>query len=227
MEGLCQTVTSSLQLSCIPPAGLDCLTKKRKLPVTLHAAYGDAAWQMLPRTYSIPGQLQMWQQCVLGDTKLAGSADSCAGTVDGPAATASEVGYWVLKTAEHLGQGIQIVPSKEALSALAERNGSPAIQGTPPGASTSSANHPHSSDRPQHNPARPFVSVQQYITNPLLINNRKFGLRLWVLVLGPSPFRAYIHSTGLVLFSSEQYNADMQQVIAAGLKSQVRQVGYC
>eukprot|EP00882_Tetradesmus_deserticola_P023697 GHRQ01025803.1.p1 GENE.GHRQ01025803.1~~GHRQ01025803.1.p1 ORF type:complete len:223 (+),score=64.41 GHRQ01025803.1:724-1392(+) len=36
-------------ISTLPGTG--CLSKKRHLAVTLHAAYGDSAWRMLPRTY--------------------------------------------------------------------------------------------------------------------------------------------------------------------------------
>eukprot|EP00775_Hariotina_reticulata_P009846 gene9846-10005_t len=46
----------------------------------------------------------------------------------------------------------------------------------------------------------------------MIIENRKFGLRLWLLVLGPQPFRAYLYRSGLVLFSGEQYNADLSAV---------------
>lgn len=46
--------------NCCP--GTDCLSKKRHLAVTLHNAFGDEAWQMLPRTY----------RC--GDTLWAGGA---------------------------------------------------------------------------------------------------------------------------------------------------------
>ena len=37
------------------------------------------------------------------------------------------------------------------------------------------------------------------------MSGRKFHLRLWLLVTGHSPLRAYLHDRGLVLFSSEQY----------------------
>jgi hypothetical protein len=71
------------------------------------------------------------------------------------------------------------------------------------------------------NPPWPFISVQQYITQPLLINSRKFGLRIWVLVLGPKPYRAYVYKQGLVLFSSQQYNPDLSVVQSEGAASQV------
>lgn len=48
--------------------------------------------------------------------------------------------------------------------------------------------------------------AQQYVSNPLLLHGRKSHLRLWLLVSGVTPLRAYLHTTGLVLFSSEAYN---------------------
>jgi hypothetical protein len=63
--------------------------------------------------------------------------------------------------------------------------------------------------RPPKNPNKPQTHVkvaQQYITNPLLIQGRKFHLRLWLLVTSHQPLRAYLHGQGLVLFSSEPYD---------------------
>lgn len=53
--------------------------------------------------------------------------------------------------------------------------------------------------------AKPFVLAQRYVSNPLLINNCKFGLRLWLLVTGVDPFTAYLHNQGLVLFSTDRW----------------------
>jgi hypothetical protein len=93
-------------------------------------------------------------------------------------------------------------PSSASASAAAAAAAATAAAGVPP-------------------PPRPFICVQQYITNPLLVHGRKFGLRLWVLALGPKPFRAYFYHEGLVLFSKEQYNADMEAVQAHGAAAQV------
>lgn len=64
--------------------------------------------------------------------------------------------------------------------------------------------HPHQTHR---RPAgsKPHVLAQRYISDPLLINGCKFGLRLWVLVSGLDPFTAYLHGQGLVLFSTDRY----------------------
>lgn len=44
------------------------------------------------------------------------------------------------------------------------------------------------------------------LQNPLLLDGKKFGVRLWALVAGHDPFRVYIHKNGLVLFSSDEYD---------------------
>lgn len=39
----------------------------------------------------------------------------------------------------------------------------------------------------------------------MLLAGRKYHLRLWVVVTGQRPLRAYMHTRGLVLFSSQAY----------------------
>ena len=58
------------------------------------------------------------------------------------------------------------------------------------------------------NVSSPLWQCARYITNPLLIDGRKFGLRLWALVPGASPLRAYLHRNGLALFSSAPYHPE-------------------
>lgn len=52
--------------------------------------------------------------------------------------------------------------------------------------------------------AKPFVLAQRYVSDPLLIDGCKFGIRLWLLVTGVEPFTAYVHNQGLVLFSTDR-----------------------
>ena len=47
--------------------------------------------------------------------------------------------------------------------------------------------------------------VQRYINNPLLINGRKFHIRLYLLITSLQPLRALLHREGLVLFASSNY----------------------
>ena len=55
---------------------------------------------------------------------------------------------------------------------------------------------------------RPFVVAQQYIEDPLLIQGLKFGIRVWTVITSVDPLRVYLHSGGLVLFSSDAYDSD-------------------
>jgi hypothetical protein len=210
---------------CPAHTGLEQLTRKRNLAATVGAAYGEDAWQLLPRSYSIPSQLLQWRQ------RLASEAAA---------------GWWVLKTGEHLGQGLRVVPSHKALSALLERN-KPFLtpppagqqqQQQPPASSSSQTQARHAAAAPPPAPAtsgqpsassssssshpRPFIAVQQYVTQPLLVQGRKFGLRVWVLVLGPQPYRAFVYQQGLALFSGQDYSPDLAAVAEQGPASQVR-----
>lgn len=225
---------------------MEAITKKRQLAITLHEAYGDSAWQLVPRTYSIPAQLLQWRQQLADDAAAAAVAaadHACEGrnTSTGSATDlglGSCSGFWVLKTGAHLGQGLQIEPANKALSALLKHNRPFVLAANAAAKQSGIHNSAHSSviDKDLRNdgdkydsssnsltsyvkqtksPAdRPVICVQQYITNPLLIHGCKFSLRLWVLVIGPRPFRAYLYKDGLVLFSSEKYVADMEQVVS-------------
>ena len=48
--------------------------------------------------------------------------------------------------------------------------------------------------------------VQTYLTNPHLINGRKWDMRTYVLCTSVSPLRAYIYSRGLVRFATSKYD---------------------
>jgi len=62
--------------------------------------------------------------------------------------------------------------------------------------------HKWKSDNPQ---AEAYV-VQRYIENPLLVVNKKFDLRIYVLVTSYSPLTVYMYRAGFARFSSYRYN---------------------
>ena len=49
------------------------------------------------------------------------------------------------------------------------------------------------------------VIISKYVGKPFLINNRKFDLRIYVLVTSFDPLKVYLYHEGLVRFASEEY----------------------
>jgi tubulin polyglutamylase TTLL6/13 len=47
--------------------------------------------------------------------------------------------------------------------------------------------------------------AQEYLENPLLIDNLKFDMRIYVLVTGCDPLRIFIHEEGLARFATTEY----------------------
>ncbi|CAH8463755.1 unnamed protein product [Schistosoma turkestanicum] len=61
-------------------------------------------------------------------------------------------------------------------------------------------------------PQQRRVIVQSYINQPYLIDGKKFDIRLYVLVSGFSPLRAYVYREGLVRFASQKYSTALQHL---------------
>ena len=47
--------------------------------------------------------------------------------------------------------------------------------------------------------------AQKYITNPFLLDDLKFDIRLYVLLYGVNPLRAFLFKDGLVRLATEPY----------------------
>ena len=57
------------------------------------------------------------------------------------------------------------------------------------------------------NQPEPYI-VQKYIHNPLLIGNKKFDLRIYVLVTSHSPLVAYLYRSGFARFTHYRYETN-------------------
>ncbi|XP_076436228.1 tubulin monoglutamylase TTLL4-like [Babylonia areolata] len=61
-------------------------------------------------------------------------------------------------------------------------------------------------------PRRRPVIVQKYLSKPLLINDSKFDMRVYVYVTSYDPLRAYIYEDGLARFASCKYSSAMKNL---------------
>jgi hypothetical protein len=93
----------------------------------------------------------------------------------------------MLKNNKQRGTGLRLVRTQDAFRACFETTTRPGLEGLV---------------------LYRWYLAQQYITNPLLVRRKKFGVRLWALVPGVAPLRAYLHQRGLALFSSSPYQPD-------------------
>ena len=73
---------------------------QRRLSATLKAAYGADAWQYMPQSYTLPAELAEWKSWL-----------------DEQEAAAADPGPWMLKTAQHLGKGLVLLPGASAFHA--------------------------------------------------------------------------------------------------------------
>eukprot|EP00198_Chlamydomonas_reinhardtii_P004771 XP_001694107.1 predicted protein [Chlamydomonas reinhardtii] len=106
-----------------------------------------------------------------------------------------------LKAIPHLKPG-QLVSACPGLMSITKKRRLPATLKEALGEALAWDIVPHSF-RPGQ---KPYVLAQRYVERPLLVDGRKFGLRVWVAVTGHSPLRAYLHCNGLVLFSTHGYD---------------------
>ncbi|KAG1663563.1 hypothetical protein FOA52_013183, partial [Chlamydomonas sp. UWO 241] len=172
------------QLASAVP-GTQSVCKKKRLVATLSKAYGEDAWGLVPRTYTLPVQVAAWRAW-MGEHR----------------GQASEGRLWMLKTAQHLGKGLALVPRHQAVKQVIQQY------------ERAEQAKRHSKARARE--VRPFVVAQQYIDDPLLLDGRKFGIRVWAAVTSYDPLRVYLHSGGLVLMSGEPYEPMGALMNAAG-----------
>ena len=54
--------------------------------------------------------------------------------------------------------------------------------------------------------------ISKYITNPLLLNEKKFHIRLYVIVTGVLPLKIYIFDKGQIMQASSKYHYDLEHI---------------
>ena len=59
--------------------------------------------------------------------------------------------------------------------------------------------------------------LKKYISNPLLVNKKKFNLKSYVLLTGVNPLRIYLYEEGLLLFNDKEYNLKSSQLNKADI----------
>lgn len=80
-----------------------CLVVQRRLSASLKAAYGEEAWQYMPQSYTVTAEMAEWKAWL-----------------DQQAAAGADPGPWMLKTAQHLGKGLCLLPGAAAYHAATQ-----------------------------------------------------------------------------------------------------------
>ncbi|GFR42135.1 hypothetical protein Agub_g2981, partial [Astrephomene gubernaculifera] len=167
-------------------------------------AYGPAgAACLMPLTFRLPAQLREWRQWMAANP--CGAAPGAGGGREQEQGEGEGQRLWMLKTAQHLGKGLQLVTQEAALAAVLQRQadvlsykteteemgrsiagvGATSSDGSGGGSCSSSSGGGGLPSRGKRDPdrPRPFVLAQRYVEDPLLIGGRKFGIRVWAVVL--------------------------------------------
>ena len=55
--------------------------------------------------------------------------------------------------------------------------------------------------------------ITKYVLNINLINNKKYDLRLYVLITGLKPLRIYLNRQGLVRIAAAEYSLNVSSII--------------
>jgi hypothetical protein len=90
---------------CNAMPGTQSICRKKELAKTLCRAYGDYAFEIVPRTYALPSQISQWQSWM----------KESVGNMEGR--------LWMLKTPQHLGKGLKLVHRSRAVKEVIAQYG--------------------------------------------------------------------------------------------------------
>ncbi|GFR45039.1 hypothetical protein Agub_g6409 [Astrephomene gubernaculifera] len=156
------------RVNCIP--GVEAVAYKQPLVRSMQEAYGEAAFDFIPRSYMLPTQYWIWRAWTQHSSSPA----------DLP---------WVLKANEHRGRGVRVMRQRQA-----QRQ---ALKGISNTSQQRQQQQPrHAAAQPNSN----YVLVQSYVRQQFLYDNRPSYLRLWVVVTSLRPLRAYLFRGGVIVF---------------------------
>jgi hypothetical protein len=178
---------------CSALPGMAAITRKRRLADSLLRAYGDDdAEEVCPLTFELPGRLDAWRACL--DEEEAKRRRE-GGESGGGASSSPSSSRWMLKTAEHMGQGLALMRGEEAYAAAKEqarrlmrraaaaaaRRAKEQQQGatTPPLPASAAATAASSSSH-----HKPFLLAQRYVEDPLLLRPELKGQRQQLAAVG-------------------------------------------
>lgn len=116
---------------------------------------------------------------------------------------------WIVKPTEYnRGQGVSLFESIESLKNLIKYYSE---GGSESGPSQNNLNQSQSDNNNYQNyvKSRTFV-IQKYIEKPLLVNNRKFDIRVWVLV--SHEMKVYFFKEGYIRTSSSTYTMESEDI---------------
>jgi hypothetical protein len=173
---------------CSALPGMAAITRKRRLADSLLRAYGDNddAEEVCPLTFELPGRLDAWRACL--DDEEAKNRRREGGEEGGVSSSPPSSSRWMLKTAEHMGQGLALMAGEEAYAAAKEqarrlmrraaaaaaRRAKEQQQGATTLPLPASAAATAASSSSHH---KPFLLAQRYVEDPLLLRPELKGQR--------------------------------------------------
>ena len=121
---------------------------------------------------------------------------------------------WIVKPGGlSRGRGIRVFKDYQKILTYAEVDAEKQVSAANMGQSASNNKriaylaHQNASNNDDNQFTRRVWVVQKYIENPMLIMNRKFDIRVWVIVQSWNPLRIYIWKNCYVRFACNDYDA--------------------